>query len=321
MPYTFSAPVEQHRVSNPADELVQMVTTRGDPQPLGATVSFCNGVRWSGYEPGAPAATIAPQPGGFRLSAVQQANFAFTNTIEIPPAPVGGGWTSTATNWGVLARVVAKFPKAHGFPVTLPANTEAGVLRLIPVPTERAMCDHILFHERQHVADNKWIVDKTFKIWVDWLDTLAGSATAYTATDSATLAWFLGGGLSSIYWGRYILELANEMALHFHRRTDEGAAPVYTVARLTRGAVSGTDLVVELSARRAITAMNWNSPPHRCFELLTPKGFAAGERTSIIGNGEMGVPDWTWPAIALTQEDINQKEAPSADEGFMASFF
>jgi hypothetical protein len=317
--------VEQHRVANPADELVHLVTAHGVPQPLGAAVSFCNGARWSVYEPVVPAATIAPQPsGGFQLSAVQQANFAFTNTIEIPPAPIGGRWNSMATNWGVLAQVVTKFPKAPGFPQALPANTETGVLRLIPMPTEQAMCGHILFHERQHVADNKWIVDKTFKTWVDWLDTLAGSATVYTASDRASLEWFLGGGLSSIYWGRYILELANEMALHLHRRTDEGAAPVYTVARLTPGAVSGTDLVVELSARQAIAAMNWNSPPHRCFQLLTPKAFAAGENTSIIGNGEMAVPVWTWPAIALTQVDINQREveeAPSADDGFPEGFF
>jgi hypothetical protein len=338
MPYSFTPPVETHRANNPADDLLSIAPENGKAKPLGATSISCNGTNLDSFEPATPAAQTAPAGLRHVLNSITATRFDFTSTIELPPAPAGTGiqevphgWISSAVPVTELNKIAAKInrdPQYAPYAVQLGMPVPNGKIVLQPMPTSLEMCGHILYHERQHAADCKWVIEKTFKPWVDWLDNLARGNVGITAADRETFNWFIGGGAQSIYYGRYIFELSKEVSDHYHA-SDEGAAPIFTAIRYLPARLSSTEVLlhVQMKAKLAAGVRAWDAQPHRCFRLYSVKDFAAGVSTEIITNGAMEVPDWTLPTIAINQaavDDYERKNATAADsdeESAMANFF
>lgn len=343
MPYSFTPPVESHRINNLADDLLSLVPEGGKPLPVGATTIFCNGANLALFEPETPVAQTSPSGKRHVLNSIPLTRFDFTSTIVVPPAPTVTGVPQAPTGWvskavpvtdlnKVAKKLTERGPNYHDWVVSTGTPVPNGKIIVEPKPTALEMCGHILYHERQHAADVNWIIEKTFKPWADWLDILARGNIAISANDKGTFDWFIGGGSQSIYYGRYIFELSNEVSNHYHA-SDEGAAPIFTAVQYLQPQPSEIVLHVEVKPKLAVGNRGWNSPPHRCFRLYTVREFETGACTDIITNGYMAVPDWTLPAIALDQQWVDKFEKKdtkssskssdddSEEESFMGKFF
>ena len=271
-----------------------------------------------------PRRSLQP-PSGFRLSNVSPVQFLFTSAIELPPDAGNNGWQSSVTTWAQMKGIVTRYTPPTGFQA--PPDQATCSIRLNPKPTKQAMQAHILYHERQHVADNKWIVEKAFKPWVDWLDTLAQSSNAfYTAKQKSTLEWFIGGGAYATYWGKYLFDLSKEVGEHYHRRTDAGAAPIYEITGIAKGLTPGDGdyvLLMDLKPKLALSNISWDSPPHQYFKTYTIQDYASGSCDQVIANAGIPVPDWTPAVIALNQASIDkfeQTQVVTTDEEQVSAF-
>ena len=332
MPCAITAPVETPRHNNPADELLDMVQGNGKPEPLGATRVFCNGKNISNLEVN-PEVKIQKQSNQYRLTGVQAENYTFTFTIELPPRPtptniplVPIGWVSRIVRLTDLEKVVAKVNRIQGFTIPPGLKNATGRIILSPKPTPDAMWNHIRNHERQHVADVRWIIQRTFEPWVRWVDSLAQNSgnKIYTAKEKSTLDWFVGGGVQPNYIGQYVFTVANELSEEYHK-SDAGAAPIYTATKMLRvGSLEMNDvaLIVEVKPKVVIANMTWNSAPHRYPALDTVQTLAAGVSTTVIKHSNVA-PNWELPTIALEQSHIDkyeEEQAPSEDSS-MGSFW
>ncbi len=323
MPYIFAPPLETKREKNPAQELLEW--GGGDSaKPLGQTYLRCDGVGVENLIPTLPRHTIAQEGKIYKIDEIQPVTHNFTSTIVVPPAPINDEyWRSSITSWTFLNNLASRLPHKGIFRQQISYLT--GTVRLIPKPTAHEFYQHVINHEKQHVADNLWAVNSVFYPWHVWLEKVYKSYSTFTFKEKSNIEWFLGGGVQPVAYGKYLYDLCNELGMDFHNKTDEGAAPIYTVTGVCDGSgFNDGDLAlkIEVSAKALIRAMEWNSRPHRDFNLHSIASHSAGGATQAIDGPPIGmIPLTTLKAPDVTQSDINKREVTEEDDGQMIGFF
>lgn len=291
-------------------------------QPLGQTLLKCNGSNISLFDPPVPQCRVTPTAsGGVQVDQIAAVTNVFTSEIIIPPAPNSDGfWRSDIKSWTFLNELARRLPRQGIFRPQI--SYLLGTVRLIPKPSALQFYNHILYHERQHVADNRWAVTVAFQPWQNWLDKLHRDQQTFTFKDRDNIPWFLGGGVQPTYYGKHLFDVCNELGGHYHKETDEGAAPIYSVTGVCDGAgFSDGDLVlkVEVSAKKLLTAMAWNSSPHQWFEIGDVLGYSQGAFDKVLRMERASSQALATPALA--QSDIDNRENPAEEVGLPEGFF
>ncbi len=324
MPYTFAPPTETKREKNPAQELLDWISS-DLARPLGETYLSCDGVGVENLMPAVPKYKVAQSGSGYKIGEILPVTHNFTSKIVIPPAPENNEyWRSSITSWTFLNNLAAKLPKKGIFRQETSYLT--GTVRLIPKPSVQEFYQHILCHERQHVADNLWAVQSVFGPWHLWLEKVYKAHGEFTFKNKETIEWFLGGGVYPVMYGKYLFDLCNEIGIDFHKNTDEGAAPIYAVANVSDGmGFHDGDRVlnIEISAKKLIKNMTWNGDPHKKFNLKSMQQYSDTTATQVLdGPPTNMIPLSAMKTPELSQSDIDKKEKPDdEDSGAAIGFF
>lgn len=273
----------------------------------------------------APKYEVAQSGESYKIGKILPVTHNFTSKIVIPPAPENNQfWRSSLTSWTLLNNLADKLPKKGIFQQETAYLT--GTVRLIPKPSAQEFYQHILYHERQHVADNFWAVQSVFGPWHVWLEKVYKAYGEFQFKKKETIEWFLGGGVYPVAYGKYLFDLCDEMCIDYHKHTDEGAAPICLVTGVSDGMESSDGkrvLNIEISAKKLIKNMTWNGDPHKKFNLNSVEKHSLGAVTQAID----GPPTSMIPLSALkipdiSQADIDKHEKPDdVDSGLPVDFF
>jgi hypothetical protein len=245
----------------------------------------------------------------------------FSWEISLPPNPVHTRWITNAVPWANINNIIRNLPgPAHGVGVAAPAPTAR--LELVPHPNPAALFAHIRNHEWQHAAEHRWLVQKIFKPWDDWVLSKHGVANPFRAKPSS-FEWIGCGGTHGAapeYFMRYYKAATDDIGDSFHATT-AGARPVITYLGNANDAFGSiAQFRIEQPALIHAKPDFMTAAPHRWFSFMSIRNYASGASVHPLG---WAAQEEGLPPVDVTQHDIDVHEQPVVEHDFsdfMASF-